>query len=165
MTYFDFGVLIILVLSTLSGVLHGFIKEILSLVNLVVAFIVANNFGPEFLIFMDWNWVQALNPSLQILVACAFAFFMTLSFGAIFIMLMVRVVEVIGLGLIDQWLGAIFGLGRGVLIVLMLVMAAGYTHLPNLPFWREAAFSPLAVQLLVTLKPYMPKNFAEKVLY
>lgn len=166
MTWFDLGVIVILGLSTASGFYNGFIKEVLSLVNLIVAFSVANNYGPELLVLIgSWEWVQALSPSLQVLSACAIAFFMTLVFGAIFITLMVRFVEVIGLGLIDQWLGTIFGFGRGILIVLMFVMAAGFTHLPNLPFWREAASSPLAVQLLVSLKPYMPIRFAEKVLY
>ena len=166
MTLFDWGVIVVLLLSIASGYYHGFIKEILSLVNLIIAFVVANNYGSEFLLLMSsWEWVQNLNDSMQLLVASAFAFFMTLVFGALFIMIMVRFVEVIGLGLIDKWLGTIFGFGRGILIVLMLIMAAGFTHLPELPFWRDAVFSHTLVQLLVDIKPYMPEHFAEKVLY
>ncbi len=60
--------------------------------------------------------------------------------------LLSRLVQVSGLSGIDRSLGLMFGLVRGVVLVLILVALAGLTELPQQEFWRNALLRPYAEQ-------------------
>ena len=51
-----------------------------------------------------------------------------------------------GLSGVDRSLGLMFGLVRGVILVLILVALAGLTELPQQEFWRNALLRPYAVE-------------------
>jgi len=57
----------------------------------------------------------------------------------------------------------LFGLGRGLVIGLAVVLLCGMTAIPQQPFWREALLSPLAETAARTVKPYLPGDFASHV--
>ncbi|MEI6722145.1 MAG: CvpA family protein, partial [Betaproteobacteria bacterium] len=67
------------------------------------------------------------------------------------------------LELADRGLGGLFGLARGVLIVLALVMVAGMTRLPQMDVWKDALLSPLAEAAVDTVRPFLPVDIAGKV--
>ena len=58
-----------------------------------------------------------------------------------------------------------FGLVRGVVIVLFLVVLAGFSALPQQPFWRHAMLAPLAERSVRAIKPYLPHTWARYVRY
>ncbi|HKT98687.1 MAG TPA: CvpA family protein, partial [Paraburkholderia sp.] len=60
-------------------------------------------------------------------------------------------------------LGMMFGLVRGVVLVLILVVLAGLTELPQQDFWRKALLRPYAVQGVLELKPLLPETLAAYV--
>lgn len=68
-----------------------------------------------------------------------------------------------GLTLADRGLGGLFGLGRGLVIVLAAVLLCGMTAIPKQRFWREAVLSPLAETAAHTVKPFLPGEFAQHV--
>jgi membrane protein required for colicin V production len=74
-----------------------------------------------------------------------------------------RAIQAAGLSLADRGLGGLFGLARGVVIVLALVMVGGMTKLPEMDFWKEAMFSPLAETAVKTVKPWLPADIAGKI--
>ncbi|NJM32364.1 MAG: CvpA family protein [Limnobacter sp.] len=163
MTSFDYLLLTLLVLSAILGGMRGLVKEVLSLVNLVFAFWVANRYGGTLVVYLDW--AASLSPSMKALLGCAAAFFGSLVVGAIFIRLLTGIVQAAGLSFLDRGLGVLFGFGRGVFIVLLLVVAAGFTSLPQKQFWQESRFAPLAVQTVKEVKPYLPYEVARWVRY
>jgi membrane protein required for colicin V production len=61
-----------------------------------------------------------------------------------------------GLTPADHGLGAMFGLVRGVLFVLVLVILAGYTPLPEEPWWKNAMFSKQVVSVVQQIKLRLP---------
>jgi len=61
-----------------------------------------------------------------------------------------------GLTPADHGLGAMFGLLRGVLFVLVLVTLAGYTPLPEEPWWKNAMFSKQVVGAVQQIKLRLP---------
>ena len=71
----------------------------------------------------------------------------------------------VGLGLIDRMLGAIFGIARGVLVVLLCVMLGGLTPLPKESWWRNAVFAPPLETAVLAMKPWMPEAMAKKIRY
>ena len=54
MTLFDYVVIAIVVLSVILGLFRGMVKEVLSLANWVLAFWIANRYGAELAVYMDW---------------------------------------------------------------------------------------------------------------
>ena len=52
----------------------------------------------------------------------------------------VKLVKITGLRGTDRALGAFFGLARGVLVAVLLVLLAGLTPLPKERYWRDAFF-------------------------
>jgi membrane protein required for colicin V production len=62
-------------------------------------------------------------------------------------------------------MGSLFGLLRGMLLVTLLVMLAGFTDLPKKPFWREAWSSKTLQSVALLTKDYLPESLAKKVSY
>jgi membrane protein required for colicin V production len=70
-----------------------------------------------------------------------------------------------GLSLADRGLGGLFGLARGIVIVLAGVIVAGMTELPKQDFWTQAMFSPMAETGVRTVKPFLPASLSQHVNY
>ena len=68
-----------------------------------------------------------------------------------------------GLTLADRGLGGLFGLGRGIVIVLAGVILCGMTSIPKQDFWKNALLSPMAESGVRTVKPFLPAAMAQHV--
>jgi membrane protein required for colicin V production len=72
-------------------------------------------------------------------------------FAAIFLVVLIvmrllgyaiaSMIEAIGLGSIDEVLGGVLGLAKGMVILVGLTLAAGLTSLPRTDFWKQASLS------------------------
>ena len=163
MTAFDYIVIAILALSVILGIFRGMVQEVLSLVNWMLAFWVANRYGADMAVYMDW--ADSLTAPMKALIGCAAAFFASMIVGVILISLLGKIVTAAGLGFADRGLGGTFGFVRGLFIVLVLVTGAGFTTLPEQPFWQNAKLSPLAVDAMREIKPHLPQSVAKWVRY
>ncbi len=74
-------------------------------------------------------------------------------------------IEKTGLGPADRGLGILFGLARGILIVLVLVVIAGYTAFPEEQWWVNARFSEPAVNLLKQITLLLPEDVGSYLPY
>jgi len=159
-TIFDYLVLFVLICSIVISSLRGVVKEILSLLSWVVSFIVANAYGEK---------LAALLPTMipgnvtRLIVA-----FIALFIGVRLLMMLLStaidaMLKASGMTLADRGLGGLFGLGRGLVIVLAAVLLCGMTAIPQQPFWREALLSPLAETAARTVKPFLPGDIARHV--
>ncbi|VCU70387.1 Colicin V production protein [Pigmentiphaga humi] len=162
MTHFDYGVLLILGASVVIGLFRGLVKEVLSLVAYVAAFTGAIRYGPH---AYDMLAPYIENSGLRAVVAYAGVFIAVLIAVGIVNLALGMVMKATGLSLADRGLGALFGLARGVLIVLVLVVAAGFTPLPKEPWWTEAVLSPYAEAGVRAVRPYLPEQFADWIRY
>lgn len=154
MTGFDFALLGILGASTLLGVIRGLIKELLSLVAFGLAFLAAVWWGPSLAGFSMLNWVS--HEYLRLGISYAALFVVTLLAVGLVNMAMAAMIRGTGLSPADRGLGAMFGFLRGVLLVLVLVVIAGYTPLPQESWWQQAMFSDQVVGVIQTLKARVP---------
>lgn len=162
MTAFDYAVLLIIGFSILLSVLRGAVREILALASWVAAFLFAN----------AWSvWLaQQLPPSipneqLKLLAAFLILFLAVLLLMTLFAIALSELIKKIGLGGMDRGLGALFGLARGLLIVMVLVLLGGLTSLPREAVWRDAMFSPLLEALTGEIKPWLPDDFSKRLNY
>lgn len=160
MTAFDYLVILILLCSIVISTFRGLVREVLSLVSWAVAFFVANAYGETLSILLP----DVIPGGLTRLIAA----FVVLFIGARLLMALVMMaVEVgirsAGLTVMDRGLGGLFGLGRGLLIVMTFVMLCGLTAIPSQPFWTQALLSPLAETAAITIKPYLPGELARRI--
>jgi membrane protein required for colicin V production len=159
-TIFDYLVLFVLVCSIVISTLRGLVKEILSLLSWVVSFFVANAYGQDLAQFLP----DAIPGGTTRLIVAFIALFI----GVRLLMMLLSMaidaaIKASGLTLADRGLGGLFGLGRGLVIVLAAVLLCGMTAIPKQPFWKEAVLSPLAETAARTVKPFLPGEFARHV--
>ncbi|MBC3906483.1 CvpA family protein [Undibacterium umbellatum] len=160
MTVFDYLVLLILVCSIVISTLRGLIKEILSLLSWIVAFVIANAYSDVLA-----TWLPSVVPGQMLRLIVAFiALFIGVRLIMALIMLAVdALIKASGLTLADRGLGGLFGLARGCILVLAGVLLCGMTSIPQQAFWTEAWLSPLAETAARTVIPLLPTSVSEHV--
>jgi membrane protein required for colicin V production len=160
MTGFDYIVLIVMGLSVLVAVVRGALREVVALASWVVSGFVAVRFAPS---------VSALFPSVvtsqEVRVAAAFIVVLVicLLLFAVVSLLLTKLIAKSGLNGTDRTLGALFGVVRGVVILVLLVLLGGLTPLPHEPAWRNAMFSPPLEALATYARGYLPQRFTERI--
>jgi len=160
MTVFDYVVLGIVAASLLLGLWRGVIGELIALAAWVLAFLAAVEWGGE---IGDALLSGITDGSLRNLAGCAIVFVAVLVLMAIVRLAVSGIIKALGLTLSDRLLGVVFGVGRGVLIAMILVIAGGMTSAPKQPWWRDALFSaPLETAVLVA-KPWLPDDLAKRI--
>ena len=153
MTGFDFVLLAILAISVFLGLLRGLLKEVLSLVAYASAFLAAIWWGPT---VSDWSAQWISQPFVSMALAYLGVFIAVLLSIGFVNMTLSALLSKTGLTPADHGLGAMFGLLRGVLFVLILVILAGYTPLPEEPWWKNAMFSKQVVSVVQQIKLRLP---------
>lgn len=157
MNVFDIAVIVIIALSALMGWWRGFMYELFSLIGWIAAFIVARTFSAHVLPYVP-EAVGAEN--MRSAVAFAALFIVTLLQCALMAWFLARLAKFAGLGGMDGKFGAIFGMARGVLMVLALVWLGGLTKLPQQPWWKDAWSSKPLMDAALYAKNYVPENTA-----
>jgi membrane protein required for colicin V production len=76
-----------------------------------------------------------------------------------------QLVKSAGLSVEDRILGALFGLTRGVLVVMFLVLLAGATSLPQQPVWREAALRSVLERAALGIRTWLPPAIGQHIKY
>ncbi len=162
MTVFDYAVLAIVGLSILLSVIRGLVREVLALLAWVVAFVIANLFGGKLATVLP-----AAIPTLELRLLVGFAgiFFVVLLLMGLLAVILSKLVKSAGLSVEDRILGSMFGLMRGALIVMVLVLLAGLTSLPKEPVWRDAALSPPLETMAMMLKTWLPGDLSQRITY
>ena len=160
MTAFDYVLLFLLVGFMLISMTKGLVREVISLVSWVVAFYVATHYGD---VLMPWLPNAVSGDVIRMIVAFVVLFIGTRIVMSIFASLVNVVLHATGLTLPDRFLGALFGLAKGTLVALALVLVCGMTKIPEQPFWKNAMFSPVAVQVAKMTMPYLPDYFVEYI--
>ena len=162
MTAFDFAVLGIVGLSVIVSIWRGFVREVLALASWVVAFVAAQALAETLAAYLP---SAVANPSLRLLIAFALVFVLVLFLAALVSIGISKLVRSAGLGPVDRGVGAIFGLLRGMLAVLILVLLCGLTSVPRHPVWREAMLSPPLEAIAVSLAPMLPDALSRRISY
>lgn len=162
MTIFDYTVFAILALSILLGITRGFVRELLSLAGWAIAFVVANSFAAA----IAPMFPSAVGTSsTRIILAFGVLFLAALLAMGLVTMLISALVNAVGLGFTDRFLGSLFGFTRGFAVVLLIVLGAGLTTLPQEPLWQKAVLSkPLEAAALMVM-PWLPQDLSQRISY
>jgi len=161
-TVFDYGVVAVFGLTLLLGFWRGLVSEILALAAWVVAFFAARATASEVgRLFADVLKDQAV----QYVVGFAAVFVGVLVVFALLRLAVTGVLAAAGLGVLDRFLGGVFGAVQGLAVLLALVVAGGLTSLPQQPWWRDAVSAPPLETAALATKPYLPPELAKRIRY
>ena len=162
MIWIDYAIIGLISISLIIGLFRGLIREAFALFTWGIAFWVGLTFSTPFAVFLE---EPIADPSLRMAAAFIALFVLTLILGAIINKLLSVLIDKTGLTGTDRIAGLLFGVARGVLLVVILVMLAGFTPLPETPWWKESQILPLFQDLAVWLKLNMPENMASYLNY
>lgn len=159
MPFFDIAVLVIIVLSALLGWWRGFMYELFSLLGWIAAYIAASALSDQALPYIpEVITAEAIRSA----VAFALVFVVTLIVAAVLAWLLSKLTKMAGLGGLDGKFGAMFGVLRGLLVVLALVWIGGLTSLPEKHWWQDAWTSKPLQQAAMYARDYLPTQTAQR---
>ena len=158
MPVLDWIFVAVLVISLMVGAWRGLVYELLSLVNWIAAFVLAQWLAPDVAHYLPLsNATEVVRYGAGFVVVFVVALFAggLLAFGVR------KLVEAVGLRPVDRVLGAAFGLARGTVVLLALAVAAGMTPVVKSPWWQESTGAGVATVALKGLKPVLPEEFGK----
>ncbi len=161
MTQFDYIVLVVVLLSILLGWWRGLVYEILSLLSWITSYFVAKSWAVEFTPYMP---TVLESDTLKSSAAFTAVFMTTLILCGIAAWSLNKLVKSFGMDWrTDGVMGAFFGFFRGCMLVLLLVLLAGLTKLPQSPFWQDALFSKPLQNVALEAKVLLPDDMSKRV--
>ncbi len=158
MIWVDYAILGIIGLSALISLVRGFVRETVSLLIWVAAFVVAWTYFREMAAHLS-GWIET--PSLQLGVAFILLLLVVLILGGLVGFLIGQLVDKTGLSGTDRLLGMVFGAARGAVLVAILVLLAGLTPFPRDAWWAQSLLIPHFQDLAVWLLSLLPPEVAD----
>lgn len=151
------GVLIgVLLFSSIVGAWRGLVHELMSLAGWVAAFVLAQWLADD---VAQWLpvWREA---AVQVRYALSFVlvFVASMFAAAVVSWLLGKVIATAGLRPADRSLGAIFGLARGLVVLLVLAVVVHLVGMRSEAWWQESQTTPMLELLLAGIKPVLPQT-------
>lgn len=162
MNELDYAIIGVMLISIIVGAARGAIREVMNIAGWVIAFILAHSFAASLAAyFADW----AVEPVLRLVAAWVVIFLVVLLGVALVSSLVTGLVKKLGLGGLDRGLGAVIGVARGALVLLVLTLGLGLTKMPQSVTWREAATTPWLEVAALYSRSLLPASVAARIQY
>ncbi|PKO89202.1 MAG: colicin V production protein [Betaproteobacteria bacterium HGW-Betaproteobacteria-12] len=161
MTVFDYVAIAVIGFSLLFGLWRGVIGEIIALLAWIIGIFAAIEFGPQ--VGNALLATVATDPAVRTLGGCVLIFVGVLLVMALIRLALSRMVKALGLSVSDRLLGMLFGLARGVLVVMVLVGLGGMTAAPKQAWWREATLAPPLETAVMVARQWLPDDLAKRI--
>ena len=160
MNVFDWAIVALFGLSVVFAYFRGFTRQVIALFSWVLGFVAAITLAPRL-----GNMLPDFsdNPTLRYLIAFGAIIILALLAGALIAWPLRDLLHKSGMGFLDRFLGGLFGIVRGVVVVLALTLVAGLSALPRYDWWQNSLLAPELVGLALSLKPWLPPEWSERL--
>lgn len=155
----DYVLIGIVAISTLISLMRGFLREILSLVTWILAGALALTFTPQMASLLESS-IEV--PALRAVVAFIALFVVVLVLGGVVSYLISHVVKKNGLSGADRVLGSLFGLARGLVIVIVLVFLVGLTPVAQDEWWSGSMLVDALSRTTGWLEQFLPNELLDR---
>lgn len=153
MPWVDLVLLALLSISVLLGLWRGLVFEVLSVAGWVVAYLGARYLAPW---TAGWLPAERLGPALTHGASLVLGFVLILIVWGLVAKLLRAVIHASPLSAFDRLGGAGFGVLRGVLIAMLLVVVVSMTPAAESAAWTDSQIAPWVQALLQGLRPLLP---------
>lgn len=135
----DIFISLVVLISTVAGMVRGFVREAVALAFLVGGVIAAWTLGPDVEPHLGGYLAEpAVRPWVGRLVVFVAVLIAGMAVGALLAYLM----RSAGLGLVDRMIGVLFGALRGAVLVGLLVIFGETVHLNQESWWTRSKLIP-----------------------
>ncbi len=163
MNWIDIVILVIIALSAGISLFRGFVREALSLLAWVVSIWVAITFSHKLSVLIEGLIASA---SARLAVAFVALFVVTLIAGSMANYLASQLIKKTGLTGTDRMLGIIFGVARGVAVVVIMVMLAGLTQaIPEEIWWKQSMLMAHFQDAALWMRNFLPSDVASNIVF
>lgn len=156
MALLDWVFIAVLLLSLLVGILRGLVYEVLSLASWVAAFFLAQWFAPDLAARLP---MAGATEVVRYAVAFALVFIAAVFAASLLTWLVSKLFQAAGLRPADRALGAVFGLLRGVVVLLAAAVLVAMTPMKADPWWTGSTGAAWATAAVKGIKPVLPQEF------
>lgn len=150
----DYTIIVVVLLSVVISLVRGFVREAFSLASWGAAIFLSVFFCSDLAELLS---TRISTPAVRLLVSFGIIFIVTLIVGAILSYLFVSMVHKSGMSGTDRFLGGVFGLLRGALVVALLVMFGQFTKMPEHEAWEHSVLIPHFQIVANDLKEHAPQ--------
>lgn len=148
----------VLLTSLLLGAWRGLVYEVLSVVSWLAAFVLAQWFAPD--VAQRLPMAGSAEP-VRYAAGFVLVFVLAVFAGGLLAALLKKLFAVVGLQPADRALGAVFGLLRGVVLLLAATVVVGMSPLKSSDWWQSSMGAGLTTAALNGLKPVLPEEFGK----
>ncbi|MCO5111253.1 MAG: CvpA family protein [Burkholderiaceae bacterium] len=160
MAALDWIFVALLLASMLMGAWRGLVYEVLSLAGWVAAFLAAQWLAADAAALLPLDGAQ---DAVRYAAGFILVFIVTIFACGFLAWLGKKLVDAVGLRPVDRTLGAAFGVLRGVVILLVLVVIAGLMQLHQADWWQASRGAIWLSELVQTLKPALPQELGHRL--
>lgn len=160
MNWIDFAFIALILVSGLISLYRGFVREVFSLLTWILAIWVGIRFAGTVAAYLP---AALSDQTLRLGIAFAVLFILVLIVGGVAGIVAMRLVRGTGLTGTDRSLGIVFGLLRGVLIVVLLVFLASLTLIPQESWWQESRLVPEFERAVAWILDLLPEGLQERL--
>jgi membrane protein required for colicin V production len=136
-------------------------KEVLALASWFAAAWVAYHYSN--CLSTEWLSTFHLDELLSLGISFLILFILTLIVCGMFGGVVQKIILSVGLSLTDRFLGLIFGVIRGGLIVVVLATLAALTPIPQSMAWKNAITRPAIDMAAGLIKSWLPADWAKQL--
>lgn len=162
MTGFDLAIVGVVAISALIAFLRGIVRSLIGLAAWIAGFVAGIVFAPPIAALMP---AFPEYPLLPYVLAFVIIFLLAIVAGALIAWPLHAVIHKAGLGFVDRGLGFAFGIVRGALVVLAFVLVGGLSPLAERGWWQNSLLAPPFEDAALSLKPFLPPAWAERLHY
>ena len=160
MEVLDGVLLAILVVSMLLGAWRGLVYELFSLIGWVAGFFVARLFAEDVAAFLS---LDSFDPIVQYGISFVLTFVLAVFAWGLLSALAKKMVEVVGLRPVDRTLGAVFGLLRAAVLILVLGVVVVSTPLQEQNWWTQSVAAPWLADAVASILPALSMEWGRLV--
>ena len=155
MPVLDWVLLAVLLVSALLGLWRGLVYEVLSVVSWIAAFVLAQWLAPEMARYLP---LSGFSESIRHAAGFVLVFVLAVFAGGLVALVVKKLVSAVGLSPVDRLLGGIFGLVRGVILLLAATLVVGMTPVRSTLAWQDSVGVGVLGAAVKGLKPVLPQE-------
>ena len=147
------GVLLaVLLMSCLLGLWRGVIRESMALAAWLLGFLLSSKYAADMAVQLPPDW----GDQLRYLAGWLLVFVAVWLGMSLLSALVQRLVAVGGLGLLDRFMGGVFGVIRGVIALMAVSVVVGLTPVKTSSAWMNSWVAQSADEGVKFFKPILP---------
>ena len=156
MNFVDYILIAIVGLSMVLSLWRGFVREVISLIGLVLAFLAASRLSGRAGDFLG-EWIT--NATVADIAGFALVFIVVMILVGLIGALIRRLVDLAALTATDRTLGIFFGAARGMLLIALSFLVYTSYAKPDTPWLKKSLLTPYAIELGEMLGGVIPEGY------